>query len=85
MQTFTFISDHSAQILLFPFSIKLNHNKKKEMYQGSFKHFESETKHFLNGVQNSNQTLKIDKKLIGKSWVIHLANFSLFWIWTPSF
>lgn len=37
------------------------------MYQGSFKHFESETKHFLNGVQNSNQTLKIDKKLIGKS------------------
>ena len=56
------ISDHLAQLLLFPTS-RHNSDKKKEIYKRSFKHFEAEN--VQNDVQNIDwdRALKIDKKL----------------------
>ena len=63
----TSISDHPAHFLLFPLS-QTNRDKKKEIYKRTFKHFKAEN--FLNDVQNidSDQALKIEKKLVDKSF-----------------
>ena len=63
----TSTSDHLAQFLLFPLS-QTNRNKKKEIYKHFFKHFKAEK--FFNDVQNIDwdQALKIDRKLVDKSF-----------------
>ena len=63
----TSISDHLAQFFLFPLS-QTTRDKKKEIYKRTFKHFNAEN--FLNDVQNFDwdQALKIDKKLVDKSF-----------------
>ena len=63
----TSISDHLAKFLLSPLS-QINHGKKKEIYKRTFKLFKAEN--FLNDVENVDwdQALKIDEKVVDKSF-----------------